>query len=261
MDINRRGLAMLYDLEGRHKLLDDGRYKAYLDTIAKPPVWTLYAGLTKGIREGMIVTEAQGDAMVRKELNIYEDAVERLVCRPLSSNAFSALVVLVYNIGIGAFERSTLLKELNKGRYDRVPSQWLRWNKAGGKTIRGLDRRRKAELALFLEPDEAEAIVPPDPMPQRVEPSNPTTVEVVKESKSIWVSILGLAIGGFQQIWSFFYVAVKEASSEAIHIPEVLTPFEALFRAIGANMGLITAVMIAMTLITVIARKILSEKA
>lgn len=257
MDINARGLAMLYDFEGRHKLLDDGRYKAYLDTIAKPPVWTLYAGLTKGIREGMIVTEAQGDAMVRKELNVYEDAIERLVKVPLTSNQFSALTVLVYNIGIGAFERSTLLKALNKGRHDQVPAQWLRWNLAGGREVRGLDRRRKAELALFLEPDAIEAVVPPDPMPQRVEPSNPTPVEVVKDSKTAQVSIIGLILTAIQQFWGWF----TEAGKEAVVNTQALGPFEALFKAVGANMGQITAALIAATLLIVIMRKIISERA
>lgn len=265
MDINERGLKLLFDFEGRHKLLPDGRYQAYLDKIASPPVWTLYAGLTKGIREGMIVTEAQGDAMVRKELNIYEDAIERLVrpeiLKKLSSNAFSALVVLVYNIGVGAFAKSTLLKVINQGRMDLVPAQWLRWNKSGGKTIKGLARRRAAELTLFLEPDEAEAVVPPDPMPQRVEPANPSPAQVVKDSKTAQVSIFGLILTAIQQAWAWSFGVAREAGAEAVTNTQALGPFDALFKAVGANMGQITALLIAATLIVVITRKISGERA
>lgn len=261
MDINERGLKLLYDFEGRHKLLPDGRFQAYLDTIAKPPVWTLYAGLTKGIREGMVVTEAQGDAMVRKELNIYEDAIERLVKVPLTGNQFSALTCLVYNIGIGAFEKSTLLKVINQGRGEKVPEQWLRWNKAGGKTIKGLARRRTAELALFLEPDEIEAAVPPDPVPQRVEPEQPSPVAVAKESKTVQVSIFGIIMTVFQQAWSWTFGVAKEAGVEAISNQQALTPFEALFKAVGANMPAMAAIVIAATLGIVILRRIQQERA
>lgn len=261
MDINERGLKLLYEFEGRHKLLPDGRFQAYLDKIASPPVWTLYAGLTKGIREGMIVTEAQGDAMVRKELNIYEDAIERLVTVPLTGNQFSALTCLVYNIGVGAFAKSTLLKVINQGRQDKVPEQWLRWNKAGGKTIKGLARRRTAELALFLEPDEIEAVVPPDPMPQRVEPANPTATQVIQKSPTAQVSILGLILTGIQQAWNWGFGVAREAGMEAVTNNQALSPFEALFKAVGANMGQITAILIAATLVIVITRKISAERA
>jgi lysozyme len=261
MDINDRGLKLLYEFEGRHEKLPDGRYRAYLDKIASPPVWTLYAGLTKGIREGMIVTEAQGDAMVRKELNIYEDAIERLVKVPLTSNQFSALTCLVYNIGIGAFTKSTLLKVLNQGRLDLVPAQFMRWDKAGGKTIKGLARRRKAELALFLEPDEIEAIIPPDPMPQRVEPSNPPVAEVIKNSGTAQVSILGMILGALQQGWTWTVGLFKDAGAEAVTTQQAIGPFDALLKAVGANLPQITIAILMATLLIVLVRKINAGKA
>jgi len=253
-DINDRGLKLLYEFEGRHKLLPDGRYQAYLDKIAVPPVWTLYAGLTKGIREGMICTEDQGDAMVRKELNVYEDAIDRLVKVPLTSNQFSALTVLVYNIGVGAFERSTLLKVINQGKQNQIPAQWLRWNKAGGKVIKGLERRRKAELVLFLEPDETDAHEP-EPMPQRVEESKPPVSDVVASSWTIRGALA--AIGGtLVQIYEWSLSGASEAGVEAVKLKTALGPWEALFAALKANMALLAAGFVLIGCGVVIARRI-----
>ena len=69
---------------------------------------------------------------------------------PLTQNQFDALVSLTYNIGSGAFNNSTLLK-LNKGDYQGAADQFLVWNKADGKVMKGLVRRREAERALFLK--------------------------------------------------------------------------------------------------------------
>ena len=82
--------------------------------------------------------------------NAAEAVVERVKV-PLSQHQFDALVSFVFNLGAGAFAESTLLRELNAGRYDAVPPQLDRWVKAGGKTLQGLVRRRKAEGILFSQ--------------------------------------------------------------------------------------------------------------
>ena len=68
---------------------------------------------------------------------------------PLSQNQFDALVSWVYNLGPANLQASTLLKVLNAGDYAGVPAQIKRWNKAGGKVLEGLTRRRQAEADLF----------------------------------------------------------------------------------------------------------------
>ena len=262
MDTNEKGLKLLYEFEGRHSLMSDGRYKAYLDKIASPPVWTLYAGLTKGVREGMIVTEAQGDALVRKELNVYEDAVEQLVKAPLTSNQFSALAVLVYNIGVGGFAKSTLLKVINAGKTDQIPTQWLRWNKAGGKTIRGLERRRKAELLLFMTPDDgaAEVEVAEEPMmPQRVEETTGSAKTALKESWTIR-GALGAIGGAIMSVYEWALGGATEAGAEAIKLKTTLGPWEALFSALKANMVLLGAGFVVIGCGIVIARRIHDAK-
>jgi len=76
-------------------------------------------------------------------------AVNARVSVPLYQGQHDASVSLVYNIGEGAFAKSTALKKINAGRHEEVPAQIKRWNKAGGKVVRGLERRREAEAALY----------------------------------------------------------------------------------------------------------------
>ena len=97
----------------------------------------------------MQITEDDAHNMLVEELNEYETYVNTLVSVPLNQNQFDALVSWVYNLGGGNLKASTLLKVLNSGDYEGVPAQIMRWNKAGGKVLEGLTRRRQAEADLF----------------------------------------------------------------------------------------------------------------
>ena len=72
-----------------------------------------------------------------------------LVTVPLHQHQFDALVSWTYNLGPTNLKSSTLLAVLNQGKYDEVPAQIMRWNKAGGKELEGLTRRRQAEADMF----------------------------------------------------------------------------------------------------------------
>jgi len=117
-------------------------------------VWTIGYGHIRTVREGMKITEADAEYLLKSDLEISEKIVSRLVEVPLTDNQFSALVSFVFNVGGGNFERSTLLKLLNRGWYEQVPAQFMRWNKAGGSVVTGLTRRRTAEAQLWNTPDE-----------------------------------------------------------------------------------------------------------
>ena len=99
------------------------------------------------------ITREEALEILVKDADVAADAVNRLVKVPLEQNQFDALVSFVFNVGGGAFADSTLLRELNAGRYERVPSELARWVKAGGTTLQGLVNRRKAEGALFSSGD------------------------------------------------------------------------------------------------------------
>jgi len=112
-------------------------------------VWTIGYGHIKGVQQGDVITEQEADNMLVEELEEYENYIHNLVNCPLNQNQFDALVSWVYNLGSSNLQASTLLKVLNAGDYAGVPAQMLRWNKAGGKVLEGLTRRRQAEADLF----------------------------------------------------------------------------------------------------------------
>lgn len=86
-----------------------------------------------------------------QDLAKYETAVRNSVKVPINQNQFDALVSFAFNCGVGALQSSTLLKMLNQKNYNGAADQFLRWDKAGGKVLSGLTRRRQAERALFLK--------------------------------------------------------------------------------------------------------------
>ena len=112
-------------------------------------VWTIGYGHTKGVQEGDEWSESHANHMLEVELEEYEGYVDKYVTAPLGQNQFDALVSWTYNLGGGNLSASTMLKVLNAGEYDEVPNQMLRWNKAGGKVLEGLNSRRQAEADMF----------------------------------------------------------------------------------------------------------------
>ena len=87
--------------------------------------------------------------MLKDDLCVFEEAVDRLVNVDLEQNQFDALVAWTFNLGEGNLRESTLLKVLNEGNYGGVPEQIKRGNRAGGQVLDGLIRRRQAEALLF----------------------------------------------------------------------------------------------------------------
>ena len=130
------------------KFFEGCRLTAYQDSVG---VWTIGYGHTKGVYDGMTITQEEAEQMLLTELEEYEGYVEKYVTVPLTQNQFDALVVWVYNLGPTNFRRSTLLKELNSGNYTAAGNEITKWNKAGGKVLAGLVRRREAEARLFNE--------------------------------------------------------------------------------------------------------------
>ena len=95
------------------------------------------------------ITRAEADVLLDDDVRRFAAGVERLVKVPVGDNQFCALISFAYNVGIGALEKSTLLRLLNEGALDQVPAQMLRWTKSGGKELAGLKRRREAEAQLW----------------------------------------------------------------------------------------------------------------
>ena len=138
------GLALIKRWEGC-KLV------AYQDVAG---VWTIGYGHTRTAKQGMRIGDAEAEVLLRGDLLDAEKAVNRLVKVPLEQREFDALVSFTFNLGVGALERSTLLRLINAGDKLAGAITLVQWNKAivGGKLtpLLGLVRRRVAELQMFL---------------------------------------------------------------------------------------------------------------
>lgn len=145
--------------------------RSYLDKIAKPPVWTVGYGLTSGalpgitVSRGMEISQSQADAYLAETLRLFGQKILPLMKRRPTPNQYGAMLSLAYNIGTGAFARSTCLKRFNAGDIEGAAEALTWFNKAGGKVVRGLVRRREAERDLFLA-----APAPPETGRERPDP-------------------------------------------------------------------------------------------
>jgi len=138
--INDRGRAIVKEAEG----LSLSAYRC------PAGVLTIGYGHTEGVRERDRITLHQAEVLLEYDLSEAEAAVTKLAPKATGPQ-FSACVSLAFNIGIGRFEKSTLLKELNAGRIQNAAAEFMKWTHAAGKVMPGLVKRRAAERALFLE--------------------------------------------------------------------------------------------------------------
>jgi|TARA_R110000824_G_scaffold78516_6_gene198136 lysozyme len=96
------------------------------------------------------ISKGYAHRLLVRELRHVEHAISRLVSAELTENMYSATSSLVYNIGSGNFQSSTLRMKLNRGNYEGAADEFPKWRKAGGRILAGLVRRRQSERDLFL---------------------------------------------------------------------------------------------------------------
>jgi lysozyme len=128
---------------------------AYPDTGG---IWTIGFGNTinkdtgQPIKQGDKISLATAERWLKMDVAEREKRIKAFIKVPVSENMMAAMTSLSYNIGTGAFAKSTLLRLLNSGADKKlVADQFLRWNKVKGKEVKGLTNRRKAERELFLK--------------------------------------------------------------------------------------------------------------
>jgi lysozyme len=180
MKISKNGLAEVKKHEGV-------RNQAYLDSAG---VWTIGVGHTaaRGApipRKGMVISDEEVEATLDRDLDHFEEKVNEVVKVPLNQNQFDALVSLCFNIGEGAFSKSTLVRRLNAGKYQEAADQFLVWNKAGGRKVQGLVNRRIKERALFLKPVGAGSVVKPVETPSATPVASPKENWLVRFLKAL----------------------------------------------------------------------------
>lgn len=142
---SRNGLGLIRQFEGC-------RLSAYLCPAKVPTIgWGFTTWNGKKVQLGQKITQAEADAALISEYDAYEAKVRALVKVPVGANQLGALVSFAFNVGVGALRSSTLLKMLNAGNYAGAAQQFARWDKAGGRVLAGLTKRRAAEAALFVK--------------------------------------------------------------------------------------------------------------
>lgn len=149
MKLTKAGLELIKNFESC-------KLKAYPDPGTGASPFTIGYGHTgPEVVPNLKWTQEEADQTLEDDLAAVGAHIQRLVRIALTDNEFSALVSLAYNIGVGALAKSTLLKTVNQGlssdsEIEAVCNEFLKWNKAGGKVMAGLTKRRMAEAALFV---------------------------------------------------------------------------------------------------------------
>jgi len=189
---NAAGIALIKAAEGI-------RLASYQDPSGS---WTIGYGHTVNVGPGQTITQAEADQLLAQDLMQFEAGVSSVTANP-TSNEFSAMVSLAFNIGMGGFKGSTVLRQHNAGNYAAAADAFLLWNKAhvDGQLVElaGLTTRRAAERALYLTPD---ARLPPVPPPESIytltlgvdSSGNPFVSSLVKMTVAV---LLMLGIGAF----------------------------------------------------------------
>lgn len=142
MQTSANGLAFIRDHEGCE-------LHAYPDPGSGGEPWTIGVGHTGGVKPGDTCTMEQAMQWLKEDVQEAEGHVNRLVKVELSQDQFDALVSLVFNIGGGNFAKSTLLKKINARNFEGAADEFPRWNRAAGRVMAGLTKRRHAEQSLF----------------------------------------------------------------------------------------------------------------
>lgn len=158
MKTSQAGIDLIKKFEGL-------KLKAYPDPGTGGEPWTIGYGTTSSagvgkVTKGMSITEVQAESMLVRSLVAYEKAIKAALKNPPTQNQFDALVSFAYNVGQANMRASSVVKFFNAGQVEKAADAFLLWNKAAGKVMNGLTRRRQAERQLFLKPD-AVASAPP----------------------------------------------------------------------------------------------------
>ena len=198
--ISQHGLEKLKQWEGL-------KTKAYKDAGG---VWTIGYGHTAMAGspvpyQGQVITAAEAESILLKDLVQYEAAVANNVNVKLNDNQFAALVSFTFNVGIKAFKKSKLLKKLNNGNFDAVPTELMKWNKAGGKKLQGLVNRRRAEGYLWME---GAFVTSKDVVPEQKAVHPALKPEVIGPVISTASGLTGFATGSGPFQWALAAVMV-----------------------------------------------------
>lgn len=199
MQINQSTVDLVKRFEGLELV-------AYRDAVGVLTIgygYTNGAGFGPGVSAGDVWTESQAEAMLARGLEVFASQIRPLFRRTPTENEFGAMLSLAYNIGVRAFERSTCLRRFNGGDVDGAADALTWFNKAGGKVLRGLTRRRAAERDMFLS-DTPPAMPTPKADKERTSIAQSTTIQATATAAAATVggafTSIGRLAGGAQYL-------------------------------------------------------------
>lgn len=130
------------------------KYEGFSSEAYKCPagVWTIGYGHTGvDVTEGITITEKEATLLLKKEVEKLQEQILFLLDNRVTTNELDALTSLVYNVGLGAFKKSRLLKRINsRDNPELIAKEWIEFNKVSGKVMKGLVRRRAEEICLYF---------------------------------------------------------------------------------------------------------------
>jgi lysozyme len=142
---------LIQQFEGCATRTPDGSFEAYPDPASGGDPWTIGWGSTGAqIKKGVVWSQQQCDDHFDAHVLEFGSKVAAAIGgAPTTQDQFDAMVSLAYNLGVGNLQSSTLLKKHKAGDYTGAAAEFARWNKAQGKVMPGLTKRRAAEAALY----------------------------------------------------------------------------------------------------------------
>jgi lysozyme len=143
------------------------------------------------VTAGKRITPSEAEELLKQDLRTFEAAVWAATGGDLNQAQFDALVSLAFNIGVAGLKKSTVLKAHIRGDFESASRAFGLWNKSKGKTLPGLTRRRAAEAALYLEPEDAKALS--EDMPQAIEEETPMTASRINQVSAVAGATAGVA--------------------------------------------------------------------
>jgi lysozyme len=225
MNISPAGIAAIKQHEGV-------RLRAYLDSAGIP---TIGFGHTSGVEMGQQITQETADQYLREDLKVAQDAIANTVRVPLTQGQYDALCSLIFNIGAGAFQNSTLRRKLNEGDYSGAADEFLRWDKAtvnGALTVLpGLQKRRMAERTMFLTGAPETAAPAPEPAPKEKRMAIPAILAALLPTLIEQIPRLGKLFGSGSEVSERNLkaaTAVMEIAQEAVGATNAQATVEAI---------------------------------
>ncbi len=182
MKISQAGLDAIKAHEGLRLL-------AYPDPATGGEPWTIGYGRARGVREGQQITTDEAERFLREDLAWVEKCIADTIRVPLTQPQYDALCSLIYNIGAGGFQTSTLARKLNAGDYAGAADEFSRWDKAAGQRMAGLATRRAAERSMFLSAPGPQ----PAPRPAPSQQPEPQPADIYGQEHSMPIPIAPIA--------------------------------------------------------------------